>query len=229
MKPDKVEEVAQPQSDEPEPEPEEEKDDAKESEPEPQEPVQGWDGWKSLLNLSELLPEGVNLPPPNPDPSYVPTPPRPTIAKVSPRGATEINFNEDVFVYENLKNLTIPKSPPKRDLQTSVTIDDAEQINFIEVYVEPGESSDPSKLGFDYTMDFVNNKTIKMEIFWENPPYVSANQPEDVLVIKFNGPFFDQQDGVEIETDFKVIRQVLPPQLVVGGVTDAIEGAGGSL
>ena len=107
------------------------------------------------------------MPPPNSDPFYVPTPPKPTISKVSARGATEINFSEDVFVYENLKNLTVPRQPlSRRDLQTSVTIDDAEQVKFIEVYVEPGESSDPSKLGFDYTMDFVSNTTIQIEIFW---------------------------------------------------------------
>lgn len=55
--------------------------------------------------------------------------------------------------------------------------------------------SDPSKLGFDYSLDFVNNKTIDITINWDNPPFVSANQPEDVLVIRFNGPIFDQEDG----------------------------------
>ena len=59
--------------------------------------------------------------------------------------------------------------------------------------------SDPSKLGFDYSIDFVNNKTIDITINWDNPPFVSANQPEDVLVIKFNGPIFDQEDGIELE------------------------------
>lgn len=89
--------------------------------------------------------------------------------------------------------------------------------------------SDPSKLGFDYSIDFVNNKTIDITINWDNPPFVSANQPEDVLVIKFNGPIFDQEDGIELEEELKEIRKVIPPQLVPGGITDAIKGAGGSL
>ena len=58
--------------------------------------------------------------------------------------------------------------------------------------MEAGEESDPSKLGFDYTIKFTGPQTIEIEIDWENPPYVSANQPEDYLLIKMNGPFYDQ-------------------------------------
>lgn len=58
--------------------------------------------------------------------------------------------------------------------------------------MEPGEESDPSKLGFDYKVSFSDAQTIDIEMIWENPPYVSANDPEDVLVIKFNGPFLDK-------------------------------------
>ena len=39
----------------------------------------GWDGWKDLLK-EKSLPKGVKLPPPNPDPSYIPTPPKPALA-----------------------------------------------------------------------------------------------------------------------------------------------------
>lgn len=77
-------------------------------------------------------------------------------------------------------------------MQTSATIDYIEQVNFIEVLVEPSEMSDPSKLGFEYALDFVSNRTIEITISWDNPPYVSANQPEDYLVIRFNGPIYDQ-------------------------------------
>lgn len=79
----------------------------------------GWEGWKSLLDLKSLLPEGVTLPAPNPDPNYVPTPPKPTLKNISPTGSTAIEFNEDVFIYQNLKNLTFSKpaaAEQKRDL-----------------------------------------------------------------------------------------------------------------
>ena len=53
----------------PEPEPE--------SEPEVVEKqASTWDGWKALLEQYSFLPEGIVLPPPNPDPTYVPTPPK---------------------------------------------------------------------------------------------------------------------------------------------------------
>ena len=78
-------------------------------------------------------------------------------------------------------------------------------------------------------MEFADPKTIEIEIFWQNPPYVSANQPEDYLVIKFNGPFFDKQDGIDVESGKKELRVRIPPQLVLGGLTDAIESSGDSL
>ena len=102
-------------------------------------------------------------------------------------------------------------------------------MNFIEVYVEAGAESDPEKLGFDYSIEFTGPRTIEIDIVWENPPYVSANQPEDYLVIKLNGPFYDQEDGLDVETQFKELRQRIPPQLVPGGVTDAISASSGSL
>lgn len=73
-----------------------------EPEPEPeaeQQSASTWDGWKSLLAQYKFLPEGVTLPPPNPDPNYIPTPPIPTIKKVDAKGKTQISFSEDVFMY----------------------------------------------------------------------------------------------------------------------------------
>ena len=70
----------------------------------------------------------------------------------------------------------VPKPPEQRRmLQTSITVADVEHVKFIDVFVEPGENSDPEKLGFDYSLDFVNDKTIDITIKWENPPFVSAN------------------------------------------------------
>ena len=64
---------------EPEPEPEPEVVEVKAS---------TWDGWKTLLQQYNFMPEGVVLPPPNPDPAYIPTPPKPTFNDVDARGKT---------------------------------------------------------------------------------------------------------------------------------------------
>ena len=45
-------------------------------------------------------------------------------------------------------------------------ITDVEEVNFIQVYVEPGESSDTSKLGFDYTVEFTGPRTIEIKVVW---------------------------------------------------------------
>ena len=75
--------------------------------------ISSWDGWKALLEIEKLLPEGVQLPPRNPDPLYIPTPPKAEIGRISARGRTVIEFNEDVFEYEDLKNKKVPLIPPE--------------------------------------------------------------------------------------------------------------------
>ena len=59
--------------------------------------------------------------------------------------------------------------------------------------------------------------------------YVSANQPEDILVVTFWGPFFDKQDGLEVDLETRTIRQAIPPQVVPGSITEMIASAGDSL
>ena len=113
---DSDEELAPVDSEEEEQEPESESE--AESEPEViDQAASSWDGWKSLLDSYKFLPEGVVLPKPNPDPSYIPTPPKPSIQKFDARGSTEIIFSEDVFMYPNLKNLKIPKPPSNQILR----------------------------------------------------------------------------------------------------------------
>ena len=62
----------------------------------------------------------------------------------------------------------------------------------MEVKVEPGENSDPSKLEFTFTAEFIDSQTIELVVKFKTPTYVSANQPEDVLVVTFWGPFYDK-------------------------------------
>ena len=95
-----------------------------------------------MLQLENLLPEGATLPSPNPDPSYVPTPPKAKLAKVSPKGVTRIEFSEAVFEYEDLKNFKVPQllQSGERMLQDK---DIVELVPFVEVYVEPGDTADP--------------------------------------------------------------------------------------
>ena len=133
---------------------------------------------------------------------------------MSIKGKTEIQFNEDVFVIQNLANSTV-KIPKSRILQESRGEFDVEfefdEKPFIEISVEPGENSDPSKLKFTYTAEFASSTKVNIEIKWETPTYVSANQPEDVLVVTLWGPFYDKQDGLEVEIEERTIRQFIPP------------------
>ena len=72
-------------------------------------------------------------------------------------------------------------------------------------------------------------KNIEIDIKFDNPTYVSAYQPEDYLIVTFWGPFFDQQDGLEIPLEKRTVRRALPPQVVPGAVTQTIEAAGEGL
>ena len=87
---------------------EEEEEEEEETTEEEEVAAVGWDGWQSLLDIQAILPAGIELPPPNPDPEYVPTPPVPSLAKVSSAGSTKIEFSEEVFEYPDLKSMQVP-------------------------------------------------------------------------------------------------------------------------
>lgn len=56
-----------------------------------------------------------------------------------------------------------------------------------------------------------DDKGIDIQIKWTTPPAISSNIPEDKLVISFNGPFFDQEDGLPISMGDRVIQKEIPP------------------
>ena len=133
-----------------------------------------WDGWKVLLNAADILPKGVSLPRRNPDPTYIPTPPRATIEAFTPKGTTRILFSKDVFMYEKLGNMTVPEplAAARRSLKN---VGLRKLVPFVEISVVVGENSDPTKFGFDSRIEFVDQKTIEIELNWHTPAYVSAN------------------------------------------------------
>ena len=49
------------------------------------------------------------------------------------------------------------------------------------------------------------------------------------MEITFWGPFFDKEDGLQIGFDKQVVRYNIPPQVVKGAITDAIESVGGAV
>ena len=81
--------------------------------------------------------------------------------------------------------------------------------------MEPGdptlETFDPSKLTFTYNAEFIDSRTIKIEVFFDFPVYISAGQEEDILVIKFQGPIYDIQDNLELPDTSRTIRKPIPP------------------
>ena len=106
---------------------------------------------------------------------YIPTPPKAKLGRVSARGSTIITFNEDVFIYPDLKNKKVPLLPKyESDGRILQAAGPFEMINLIEVQVEAGDSSDTSMLGYSYTADFTDSRTIEINVVWENAPFVSA-------------------------------------------------------
>ena len=87
------------------------------------------------------------------------------------------------------------------------------------------ENIDLSKLDFEYDAFFVDSKTIKLDIRFVSPVYVSANPLEDKLVIKFQGPIVDQIDGQLLPDAETIIKRPLPPQLERGIITETIEAS----
>ena len=85
----------------------------------------------------------------------------------------------------------------------------------MEVSIEPGnptlENYDPEKLKFDYNAYFIDSRTMAIDIIFTSPVYISGSQPEDVLVITFQGPIYDKQDGLPLPDTSKTIRQAIPP------------------
>ena len=124
----------------------------------------------------------------------MPTPPTAKIDNFSVKGSSIISFSEDVFILPNLDKMKV-KVPRKRqlnqELEGKFSDFEYDEYPFIEVKVDPGENSDPSKLGFSYTAKFIDAKNIEIDVTFENPTYVSAYQPEDYLIVTFWGPFYD--------------------------------------
>ena len=65
--------------------------------------------------------------------------------------------------------------------------DFAEQIKGISLWVEPADTSDPTKLDFSFTVnDFTENK-LSIELSFENPTYVSQFPLDlDNLLVELN-------------------------------------------
>ena len=90
---------------------------------------------------------------------------------------------------------------PKRKLSESkIKIENVEyeEQPWIEVRIEAGENSDPAKLEFTSKVYFTSSSSIEIDLKFDNPTQVSINQPEDILVVTFWGPFIDKEDGLGI-------------------------------
>lgn len=63
------------------------------------------------------------------------------------------------------------------------------ELPYIDVKIEPGDPSlityKPDNLLFDYEAQFTDEQTLEIQVLFEEPVYVSANKPEDTLVLTF--------------------------------------------
>ena len=72
----------------------------------------------------------------------------------------------------------------------------------------------------------MDSQLILINLLFDKAPAVSGNQPEDFLQLSFYGPFFDEVDGLPLDTDNIVITSSIPPQVELGAVTATIEAGG---
>ena len=123
------------------------------------------------------------------------------------KGGIFLQFSEPVFEIEDIKEkktfVQIPKDPERRRMQQSFEVEDVDfaEKPYIEVTLLPGENSDVSKLGFDWEVVMKDEMTLDIVVNFENPVYVSAQQPEDFIEITLWGPFFNKEDGLQIDFD----------------------------
>lgn len=105
-----------------------------------------WDGWKILLaklGLDFDLPKA-----PTDDPNYVPVPPTAKIEEITETGRVIVKFSKPVFELQDMTTKTIEAG---RRLA---------EKPFLDVYVAPGENSDPELLGMDVTTAWPDSQTI---------------------------------------------------------------------
>ena len=68
---------------------------------------------------------------------------------------------------------------------------------YIEVQIE--SKKDHDKIEMNYELEFIDDTTIQLLIFFKSAQYISAEKPEDVLKISFWGPFFSKEDGEPLD------------------------------
>ena len=129
-------------------EPAETEQDENPTEEEPLTPTEtdSWDGWKILLAKLGL---DFDLPQPRTDdPNYIPVPPTAAIEDITAEGRVIVKFSKPVFELQDMTTKTIEAG---RRLA---------EKPFLDVYVTPGENSDPELLGLKVTTEWLDTQTI---------------------------------------------------------------------
>ena len=107
---------------------------------------------------------GFQLPPVVPD--FSKGAPRVSIKTISVKGESEIKFNRPVITLSDLRAMR-PKRKGSRLLET----ESEEGLPFVEVEIESERNLED--VDMDYQISFVDETTIKLQLFFYKAPFVS--------------------------------------------------------
>ena len=127
-------------------------------------------------------------------------PPVPFIDKITSTGLLSIFFSEDVLPSPNLDML----------INGTLTID-SETYPVLEITVVPGEESDPARLTLDWIVVEQTPSFLKIQLYFDDAKYVSANSYPDTLQVIVRDPeMFRGFNKLLIETGKRVMERELP-------------------
>lgn len=78
--------------------------------------------------------------------------------------------------------------------------------------VEHGDDSDPELLKFTWEAISQTANLLRIQIYFENPKYLSANMEREWLRVTFIDPvLFTGTNGLQIKREDRVVSREIPP------------------
>jgi len=147
-------------------------------------------------------------------------PPEPFIGKISQTGDLTILFSEDVLLLPDLSMIH----------NGTVTVYGI-TYPVLEIKIEPGEFSDDKRLKFDWIVVEQTPTSIRIQLYFNEAKFISANGDPEILMIMFRDPeMFRGVNTLLIKPDKRTLQRVLPGQLQVSeegtaGIEAAVKNA----
>ena len=92
------------------------------------------------------------------------------------------------------------------------------------MFLEPSDSSYIDKMEFEYQLEHYDNSELSLNLFFENPAYISkARQPEIFVIRLKDTTIFRSKEGEPIYENVEV-RSSIRPQIGHSSVATALKG-----